>query len=195
LVKLTFNVPPYSRHHSKRNKTVNTAYLEADNWDDFGFKSTFHLAVHDANGKEHDIGGVKIGYAGQESGWTQEKLPKEFSVLDKAFFALGQSDEYYQNLYTLDEELRTLILRSLNDVVHDQTAYDLAINEKVMKESLLRNVSIASIKGQFKRLLGGGKLRTEFDFSYSLPQRTGGLDMLKKGDRFIFCSALESSIK
>ena len=176
---LTFNVPPYSRRYSKRQKTVSVAYLEANNWDDFGFKSTFHLVVYDKNGKKYDIGGVKIGYAGQESGWAQEKLPEEFSVLDKVFFTLGQSEEYYQNLYALDEELRTYILKSLNDVVHDHTAYDLAINEKVMKESLLRNVSIASIKGQFKRLLDGGKLRTEFDFSYTLPQgeRTAGLDM------------------
>ncbi|PAU60594.1 hypothetical protein BZL42_10270 [Pseudomonas indica] len=174
-----FNVPPYSRYYHKRNKTVSAAYLEANNWDDFGFKSTFHLVVYDTNGEKHDIGGVKIGYVGQESGWTQEKLPKEFSVLDDAFFALGQSDEYYQNLYVLDKELRNHILKSLRDVVHDHSVYDLAINEKVMKESLLREVSIASIKGQFRRLLDGGKLRTEFDFSYSLPQgkSTAGLDI------------------
>ncbi|GAB2190095.1 hypothetical protein MAH1_17030 [Sessilibacter sp. MAH1] len=179
MVELIFNVPPYSRYYSKRKRAVSVAYLEANNWDDFGFKSTFHLVVYDANGEEYDIGGVKIGYIGQEGGWTQEKLPKEFPVLDKAFFALGQSDEYYQNLYALDQELRDCILKSLNDVVHDHSAYDLAFNEKVMKESLLREVSIASIKGQFKRLLNGGKLRTEFDFSYSLPRgkRSSGLDL------------------
>lgn len=179
MAKLIFNVPPYSRYKSKRNSTVSTAYLDANNWDDFGFKSTFHLQVYDENGVEYDIGGVKIGYIGQESGWTNEKLPKKFITLDKTFFALGQSDEYYQNLYALDQELRECILNSLNDVVYDHSAYDLAFNEKVMKESLLREVSIASIKGQFKRLLDGGKLRTEFDFSYSLPQgkRTAGLDL------------------
>lgn len=179
MVDLIFNVPPYSRYYPERKRTVSVAYLEANNWDDFGFKSTFHLVVYDANGEEHDIGGVKIGYVGQESGWTQEKLPKEFPALDKAFFALGQSDQYYQNLYALDQELRVCILKSLNDVVHDHSAYDIAFNEKVMKESLLREVSIASIKGQFKRLLNGGKLRTEFDFSYSLPQgkSSAGLDL------------------
>ncbi|EMY6819271.1 AAA family ATPase [Vibrio cholerae] len=179
MVELIFNVPPYSRYYSKRKSTVSAAYLDANNWDDFGFKSTFNLLVYDEDGEKHDIGGVKIGYVGQESGWTHEKLPKEFSTLDKTFFALGQSDEYYQNLYALDQELRECILKSLNDVVYDQSAYVLAFNEKVMKESLLREVSIASIKGQFKRLLDGGKLRTEFDFSYSLPQgkRTAGLDL------------------
>lgn len=174
-----FHAPPYSRYYSKRKGGVNVAYLEANNWDDFGFKSTFHLVVYDTNGEKHDIGGVKIGYVGQESGWTQEKLPREFPALDKVFFALGQNDKFYQNLYALGKELREKILESLNDVVHDDRAYDLAFNEKVMKESLLRDVSIASIKGQFKRLLDGGKLRTEFDFSYSLPQgaRTAGLDI------------------
>ncbi|MCL2916039.1 ATP-binding protein [Shewanella corallii] len=158
---------------------MNSAYLEANNWDDFGFKSRFYLVVYDANGEKHEIGGVKIGYVGQESGWTEERLPKEFQTLDKAFFSLGQSDEYYQNLYALDQELRDLILESLNDVVYEEGIYNLALNEKVMKVSLLREVSIASIKGQFRRLLDGGKLRTEFNFSYSLPQgkHTAGLDL------------------
>lgn len=178
-MKLIFNVPPYSRYYSKRKRVVSIAYLEANNWDDFGFKSTFNLVVFDANGTEHHIGGVKIGFAGQESGWTQEKLPNEFSELDEVFFSLGQSDEYYKNLYSLDEVLRKCILKSLNDVVDDHAAYGLAINESVMKESLLRDVSIASIKGQFKRLLDGGKLRTKFDFSYSLPKEgcNAGLDI------------------
>lgn len=178
-MKLKFNVPPYSRRYAKQKTAVNAAYLEANNWDDFGFKSTFNLIVYDGKGEEHHIGGVKIGYVGQENGWTQEKLPKEFFELGKVFFALGQSDEYYQNLYALNKELRECILKSLNDVVNDHAAFDLAINEKVMKESLLRDVSIASIKGQFKRLLDGGKLRTEFNFSYALPQgeRTAGLDI------------------
>lgn len=179
MVKLIFNVPPYSRYYPNLKETVSVAYLMASNWDDFGFKSTFHLIVYDANGKAHDIGVVKIGYVGQMSGWTQEKLPSDFSALDEAFFALGQSDEYYQNLYALDEELRIYILIHLNDVVYNHTVYELAINEKVMKESLLRDVSIASIKGQFRRILEGGKLRSEFDFSYSLPQgkNTAGLDI------------------
>jgi predicted ATPase len=179
MAKLTFKVPPYSRYHSKRKDAINVAYLDANNWDDFGFKSTFHLVVYDEKGIEHDIGGVKIGYVGQEDGWSQEKLPKEFAALDKSFFTLGQGDEYYQKLYALDEELRKSIFLTLNDVVYSDTAYDIAINEKVMKESLLRDVSITSIKGQFRRLLDGGKLRTEFDFSYSLPQgkRTAGLDL------------------
>lgn len=179
MANLTFRVPEYSRYPTKRSETINVAYLDSNNWDDFGFKSTFHLTVYDTNGVEHDIGGVKIGYASQESGWTQERLPKQFEILDRNFFALRQSDEYYQKLYDLDEELREYILKSLHDVVHDNTAYDLAIHEKVMRESLLRDVSIASIKGQFKRLLDGGKLRTEFNFSYSLPQgrRIAGLTM------------------
>lgn len=178
-MKLTFKVPPYVRYYPKVKGAVSSAYLEANNWDDFGFKSTFHLVVYDENGKEHNIGVVKIGYVGQDNGWTQGKLPKEFSALDETFFSLGQSDEYYQNIFALDEELRKCILKVLNDVVYNNSTYEIAIHEKVMKESLLRDVSISSIKGQFKRLLDGGKLRTEFDFSYSLPQgkRTAGLDI------------------
>ncbi len=179
MTEFIFRVPPYVRYYPKLKGAVSVAYLEANNWDDFGFKSTFNLVVFDENGKEYNIGVVKIGYTSQDNGWTQSKLPKEFSTLDSSFFSLGQSDEYYQNIFSLDESLRRDILKGLNDVVYEDKNYELAINEKVMKVSLLRDVSIASIKGQFKRLLDGGKLRTEFDFSYSLPQgkRTAGLDI------------------
>lgn len=179
MAKLIFQVPPYSRYYSKHDGSNSVAFLEANNWDDFGFKSLFHLVVYDENGAKHDIGGIKIGCQGHQSGWIQERLDEEFSFLNKSFFSLGQSDEYYQNLYLLSEDLRVSILESLNDVVHSEAIYNLAINEKVMKESLLRDVSIASIKGQFRRLLGGGKPRTEFDFSFSLAQdeKTAGLNM------------------
>lgn len=76
MVEFIFRVPPYARYYPKIKGAVSVAYLEANNWDDFGFKSTFHLVVYDENGKEHNIGVVKIGYVGQDNGWTQSKLPK-----------------------------------------------------------------------------------------------------------------------
>jgi hypothetical protein len=36
--------------------------LRIDNWDDFSFKTSFWLVYIDNNGKEHDIGSVKIGF-------------------------------------------------------------------------------------------------------------------------------------
>ncbi|MBL0571003.1 hypothetical protein JD505_17285 [Aeromonas hydrophila] len=91
MTDFTFRVPPYVRYYPKLKGAVSVAYLEANNWDDFGFKSTFNLVVFDENGKEYNIGVVKIGYTGQDNGWTQSKLPKEFSTLDSSFFLLAKA--------------------------------------------------------------------------------------------------------
>ncbi|MFK3865654.1 AAA family ATPase [Pseudoalteromonas rhizosphaerae] len=155
----------------------NTAYLKENNWDDFGFKTLFALVVFDGEGVRHDIGNIKIGCRNHKSGWISKLIDVRFRSLDNSFFSLGQDEEYYSNVQSLDYELRNNLLGSLRDVVNDNHAYDVAFKEDAFKTSLLREVSLTSISGQFKRILQGGSLRTEFHFKYEIPQgkRVAGL--------------------
>lgn len=148
----------------------NTAYLEENNWDDFGFKTLFSLVVFDKNGVRHDIGNVKVGCKEHKSGWISQCINPRFKSLDESFFSLGQDEEYYSNIKSLDYEFRINLLSSLRDVVADGQIYDIAIKEDVFKTSLLREVSLTSISGQFKRILEGGSPLTEFHFKYKIPQ-------------------------
>ena len=154
------------------------AYLKGDKWDDFGFKTLYALTVFDEEGTKHDIGGVKIGYFGQESG-TKTEIPQSFRRLEDKYFSLGQGSEYYQNINKLNDEIRVEVLNRLNDVVQNQGLLERAMEEEVTKTSLLRSISISSINGQFKRLLEGGSLLTNYNFHYDMPQRrkTAGLKL------------------
>jgi len=145
------------------------AYLKDDYWDDYHFKTLYSLTVFDENGIKYEIGGIKIGYFGQESP-SRTEIPQSFNQLDKKYFSLGQSLEFYQYVNSLNINLKKLILEGLNDVVHDEQLLARALEEDVVKTSLLRSVDLSSIKGQFKRLLDGGDLRTVYDFQYSMPQ-------------------------
>jgi len=145
------------------------AYLKDDNWDDYNFKTLYELTVFDENGIKHEIGGVKIGYFGQESGLRTE-IQKTFNGLEKKYFSLGQGSDYYQNINKLTNEIKVEILNKLNDIVNDQELLEKALEEGVTKTSLLRSISILSIKGQFKRLLDGGSLLTDYNFYYNMPQ-------------------------
>lgn len=157
----------------------NTAYLKAADWDDFNYKTLFAFVVFDENGVRHDIGSVKIGRTSQKTGWSSNLLSKRFKSLDESFFSLGQSEEYYSIIQSLEPELRRNILESLKDVVYSEQQQSLATREEVFKISLLRDVSLTSVYGQYKRILQGGAIRTEFHFKYRLPQssRTAGMTL------------------
>ena len=154
------------------NEEKNTAFLIIDNWDDFSFETTFALVVFDEQGKRKDIGIVKIGFKNQEKGSrTRKSMPDSFQQLGEEFFSLGQELDYYQNIRReLTKERGDEVLHGLNDIVLSPEAYKLAENEHVFGSSLLRSVSLATIRGQFKRLLDGGVPLTDFDFRYMKPQ-------------------------
>lgn len=146
----------------------NTAYLSANNWDDYGFKTLFYLTVYDDEKEKIEIGNIKIGYKGQETGWTKEKLAETFYDLDDNFFSLGQDYEYYQNIYKkLSADMADNLLSALGDIASNEEIFYAINEEDVFKTSLLRDVSIGSIKDQFRRVLKGDSPLTKYHFSYS----------------------------
>jgi len=128
----------------------------------------FFLTVYDQLGRKHQIGSVKIGQVGLEKG--EPDLPTTFTKLDVNYFSLGQDSSFYENLRKLGEETQELILLGLNDIAFDLELFDKVISEKVTKDSLLRSVSPASVRGQFNRLIRGGARLTPYEFKYTLHQ-------------------------
>ncbi len=147
---------------------VQEFYLRIDHWNDYSYVTMFYLSMHDDNGVLHDIGNVKIGFVGQTtSKATYEMIGiKSFSHLPKGYFSLGTDVDYYRKLLILPKNIREKLLNSLNDVVFDQSHLDIAKEEGVFRTSLLRDVSLSVIKGQFSRVLDGKPPLTDFKFSY-----------------------------
>ncbi len=167
------------RNKSTPSKGKNTAYLTIDLWNDFSFITMFYLTIYDEEGKEHDIGQVKIGFKGQDtSKATYETLSPEFSSLAKEYFSLGQSVEYYQKIYALPLKTKKVLLKSLNDMVFNPSLIEDAENEGVFRTSLLRDLSLSVIKGQFSRVLSGHPPLTNFRFFFARPTQ-GNISGLK----------------
>ncbi|MDO8775716.1 MAG: hypothetical protein Q7K57_44850 [Burkholderiaceae bacterium] len=92
--------------------------LSPSNWDDYSFKTSFSVSLNDAQGKLINLGNIKIGYKGQEHGWTKEAMLDRFPTLPEGWFSLGQDVEYYKNLHSkLSDEFRQALLVGLRDVV------------------------------------------------------------------------------
>lgn len=145
----------------------NTVYLKVDHWNDYSFVTMFHLSLHDDDGMLHDIGEVKIGFIGQTTEIsTYTKLEASFTNLGKEFFSLGQGVDFYKKIAGLPGGIRKPLLSSLRDIVVNPAIIESIKDEEVFGTSLLRNVSLSVVKGQYARLIEGLAELTDFKFKF-----------------------------
>tara|TARA_R110002073_G_scaffold3998_1_gene26933 strand:- start:1906 stop:3432 length:1527 start_codon:yes stop_codon:yes gene_type:complete len=147
--------------------------LQIDNWDDFNFVTMFKVWVFDSSGVGHDLGHVKIGFVGQKKHEpTHSSLKRRIQRLPDKYFSVGTSNEYYSTLLELSQKDRDSVLVALNDIAFNESHLNLASDEEVFSTSLLRDVSLSEIKGQFVRLLQGETLLSNFEFIYRRPEES-----------------------
>lgn len=155
-------------------------YLKVDLWNDYSFITLFDMSLHDEKGDLHEIGQVKIAFPGQTTATpTYEAIPQSFDQLPEGFFSLGQSTEFYKKLAPLSRSLKEKVLAGLRDIVSDPSIIPRIEDEKVFGTSLLRNVSLSEVRGQFARVLAGYAELTSFKFSFLRPPSNsmGGLEI------------------
>jgi len=147
--------------------SVDTAYLSVNNWNDYSFVTMFYLTVFDQEGKEHEIGNVKIAFKGQTTEKaTYTTLGKDFSFLSDQYFSLGTDVKYYKNLNKLAPELKLGILRALEDIVFNSEKIKDIEDEEVLNTSLFRGITLSDVHGQFSRVLNGLAELSDFDFNF-----------------------------
>lgn len=141
----------------------NVVYLVNNNWDDwFEFETVYN--VHYCN---FHIGNIKIGRIGQTE--RRAPLPSSFDKLPDDYFSLGVSTDYYASLKKYNE--RVDILCALNDIAYNLELFKEVCTQRVTQISLLRDISISTVKGQFHRIADGGAILTDYDFKYILPDK------------------------
>lgn len=159
------------------------AYLIRDDWDDwFQFETQFSLVVFDATEQRYDLGRVKIGQRGlkgaQRDGDLRERIPNvpaTFDALSSDFFSLGQEENYYETMWSLDESLRVALLHGMRDVAFDLSLFDVFHDEAVMQASLLREISDNTVRFRFARIVRGDARLTAFNFHYQISSLPGGV--------------------
>ncbi|AZM56299.1 hypothetical protein DMA15_29970 [Streptomyces sp. WAC 01529] len=157
-----FTTAPNARESARTRPGI--AWLSDDNWDDYGFKTTFHLRCYNGN-RSVNIGAVKIGSFGMESGRTS--LPRRFEALEPRFFSLGIDESYYATLRDeFDDETRLAIFSGLRDVAYDAELFEEARSESVLRTSLLRGTDVDTVCTQYRRIAHGGPTLSRFHVRY-----------------------------
>lgn len=150
----------------------NTAYLQIDHWNDYSFVTMFQIVVFDEHGNCHDLGSAKIGFKGQTIEVdTYSTIGSQFEILSENYFSVGLEVRYYQQISGFSEQTKSLFLTGLRDIAYHPDIIDSLLDENVFKTSLLRDLSLSVIRGQFRRVLDGGVPLTDFQFSFRSPAR------------------------
>ncbi|MGW5923825.1 AAA family ATPase [Nocardia fluminea] len=148
--------------------------LERDSWDDYGYKTSFHVTVHMSADECIPIGLVKIMKKGQEGGPT--RMPEGvFDSLDETYASLGQSYGYYEELKKLlPDNLSKPILRRLRDVVTTPSVRDNFENSWGFQRSLVRMGTAARALEDAPALFRSLKKKRDAALSFTFTTTTGG---------------------
>lgn len=160
--------------------TKNEIYLVWDNWNDYSFYTLFGIFYVDNESQKHDIGGLKIGFKGQKESERVFGIDYTFEYIGDEYFSVGNSEEYYEALNKLGDEIRDFILNQLNDIAKKPEIFNSVKNERVVEVSFLRDVHPYTITGQYRRMANGGATLTPYSFRFLKEERgqTNSLDFL-----------------
>lgn len=157
---------------------VDVAYLRIDHWNDYSFVTMFDVRYFDIDGVAHELGATKIAFEGQTADReTYQEIPAVFERLDSRFFSIAQDVDFYKKLSVLPGKIREGFLGALRDLVVNPSELERLKDERVLGTSLLRYVSISTIKGQFARVLAGYAELTDFKFTFVSPGGAGFSDV------------------
>ena len=91
--------------------------LEKDNWDDYGYKTTFKATFWRSANDSVDLGSIKILKLGQIGGYTP--MPeKPFEALGPDYCSVGVDLGYYEKLFKLGASVYRPYLEGIADVAY-----------------------------------------------------------------------------
>lgn len=149
--------------YSKKNVIM----LRKDNWDDYGFKTTFDAIYIDQSGYTCELGSIKIARQGVKRGIAvADLLPQSFDRLPEEYYSLWQSADAYELVKQLADDTNTNIFDDLNDIAYNLDLLKRFQNDTILQDSLLRSLSKSVCQKQFHRITKGEAKLTPYSFSY-----------------------------
>ncbi|MFJ5332260.1 MULTISPECIES: AAA family ATPase [Pectobacterium] len=133
-----------------------------DSWDDYNFKTLYHLCLIKKNGDQKALGSVKILQRDVRS--TQ--LPKDFPELSDEFVSLGQDTDYYKNMLLHLPKTHRTVLEKLNDVVMKPQLLEEVETSSGFRNSLIRFNDAKICLRDGLSILSGIKRQKGYSFTY-----------------------------
>jgi len=135
-----------------------------DNWDDFGYKTTFSLEYHTENNRWNKIGAVSI--MKRDTNKTWDAMPIKFTSLDNSYCSLGISIEYYKTFQSLLSNYQSALF-ALRDVALFPKIAEEFENDLIFKTSFLRMNDAEMLMRTARFTLNGINLGEAFKFNFN----------------------------
>jgi ABC-type branched-subunit amino acid transport system ATPase component len=135
----------------------------ADGWDDYTFKTLYHLRLIKKNGDQELLGDVKI----LQRGANRTQLPEDFTQLDGEFVSLGQEPDYYINIRKHFPKTHRAVLGALNDVVVKPKLLEEVEITSGFRNSLIRFNDAQICLRDGAALLADGERKKGYSFTYT----------------------------
>lgn len=131
----------HSRYRNPKTEKNHESFfvLTSDNWNDYGYETTFYLDYFD-KGVFEEIGLIRILKKDVEI--TRTDFPSEFNSLTSEYISLGYNKDFYESLLRVFDKKDALnILEELNDIsinkLENNRYFD--INEEGIQQSFFRS--------------------------------------------------------
>lgn len=156
---------------SSWKKVSNALVLQYDNWDDYGYKTTYRVTYYDNNMDSVWEGCLQIYCTQLEdekgSGKVDDYLPREINQLDDSFCSLGVDVNYYASLKEMLPNDYRDILHRLNDLAYDEIRWNRFKDYPGVQKSLQRSSSSQKAREEAYSILEKNEIRKkDLSFSY-----------------------------
>jgi len=151
----SFRLPP--------SATQPCIVFRKDGWDDYHYKTLYHLCLFKKNGDQVSLGSVKI----LQREALSTKLPKDFSELPDEFVSLGQEPDYYKNMRQYLPEMHREVLEKLNDVVVEPQLLEEVETNSGFRNSLIRFNDAKICLRDGLAILDGVERHKGYSFTYT----------------------------
>lgn len=135
-------------------------------WNDYNYVTEYTLFYYkDPSTNYQEIGKIKI--TDGTSRVTREKLPSKFYELDNIFCSLGQNEDFYFNLRTIEPIKFESILYSLRDSAFFSHIYEEFQNNEIFEKSLIRDDKVEKLRRIIKYKIYDFDLNNLYKFKYN----------------------------
>jgi hypothetical protein len=104
-----------------------------------------------------------------DTSWLSEPTTGVHQFGGGSYFSIGQSENYYETLITLGDDLRVAYLTAIRDCAYSLDILDENKSEPVMSNSLLRDIDDMRVRSRLHRLARGEAALTRYSFEYIFP--------------------------
>ncbi len=162
-------------------------------WNDFGWKTHYHLCYIDSKGQQYDLGRMLIIDPDKAIQTYENEQPymidieSQFDKLPDNYISVGLGEEYYKKIYKYSLEIKgfvKIIENNLNDIALKGNSEKFK-DESFYENSFTRHNSHYAIANIYKRIAEKGNEKFEYKLEFKYGWFKGELEINTKDSNIL----------